>query len=107
MVKITYVQNDGKSCEVDVAEGTSLMLGAIYASVQGIEADCGGCLSCATCHVFIDPDDLHRLPQMEQDENAMLDGTYVPRQENSRLSCQLKASPELEGLVVRIPEAQS
>lgn len=107
MVKITYIQSNGKSRDVDVPAGTSLMLGAVQASVQGIDADCGGCLSCATCHIFVEPGFLANLPPMLDDEDAMLDEAHTPRQPNSRLSCQVEVSAELEGLVVHIPEAQS
>jgi 2Fe-2S ferredoxin len=86
--------------------GHSLMRAAVDARVDGIAADCGGSLTCATCHVIVDEAWGARLPQPDRDEQAMLDMTASPREAGSRLSCQLRLVPELDGMVVRLPDTQ-
>jgi 2Fe-2S ferredoxin len=86
--------------------GQSLMRAALAAGIDGIAADCGGVLSCATCHVVVAPEWAPRLPVPGADENAMLEMTAAPREPNSRLSCQIVLAPELEGLVVRVAATQ-
>ncbi len=86
--------------------GRSLMQAAVDAGIDGIAADCGGCLNCATCHVFIDEAWLARLPPATGDEAAMLEMTAVPQEPNSRLSCQIVLQPELDGLTLRLPARQ-
>ena len=106
MPKITYVTHDGKSHEVDAAVGTTVMENAIRNSVPGIEAECGGACACATCHVYVDDawTDVVGAPSaMEED---MLDFAYEVKP-TSRLSCQIKVSDEIDGLVVRVPERQA
>ena len=105
MIKVTFVEHDGTRREVEATSGNSLMLTAVSNKLPGIDADCGGCCSCATCHVFVDEAWLDRLPPMEEDEDDMLDMTD-DRRENSRLSCQLTISEDLDGLVVTTPEFQ-
>ena len=83
------------------------MEGAVQNNIDGIDADCGGCLSCATCHVYIDEAFVEKLPTAEDVEEDMLDCTACERADNSRLSCQITVTDELEGLVVRMPEYQS
>src|SRR6267142_2049147 len=78
----------------------------IINGIDGIVAECGGEMMCATCHVYVEPDQLDRTPPMSDDEKAMLEFTASERKPNSRLSCQLVATPEFDGLVVRLPEAQ-
>lgn len=107
MPKVTYIDHQEKETVVDVPAGWSVMEGAINNDLQGIEADCGGCLSCATCHVFVDDAWLDKMPPKEDDELEMLDCAAVEANENSRLCCQIKVSDELDGLVVRMPEFQS
>lgn len=107
MPKITYVANDGTETVQDVPVGWSVMEGAVQNNIDGIDADCGGCLSCATCHVFVDEAWVEKLPPREDLEDDMLDCAAVDRADNSRLSCQLTVTPELDGLVVRMPEYQS
>ncbi len=107
MPKVTYIDHEDNETVVDVPEGWSVMEGAINNDLQGIEADCGGCLSCATCHVFVDEAWLDKLPAKEDDEFEMLDCTAVESADNSRLSCQIKVTDELDGLIVRMPEFQS
>lgn len=106
MPTITYVNADGTHEELDVAEGTSVMQGAIRNGLDGIVAECGGNAMCATCHVYVEEDQLHLLPPVSDEEDALLDGTASERRPNSRLSCQIQVTPELDGLVVRLPERQ-
>ena len=105
MPKITYIEHDGTEHVVEVPEGLSVMEGAVNNAIPGIDADCGGACACSTCHVYVDPAWVDRLPKREPMEEDMLDFAYQP-QDNSRLTCQLKVTPALEGLVVRMPEKQ-
>ncbi|QEN16397.1 2Fe-2S iron-sulfur cluster-binding protein [Mycolicibacterium sp. ELW1] len=106
MVKVTYVRPSGDVVIVEVAEGTSVMQGAIGNEVSEIVAECGGTLACATCHVYVDEDYVEQLAAPSEDEQEMLDYTASPRMANSRLSCQILVGPELDGLVVRVPPTQ-
>jgi ferredoxin, 2Fe-2S len=103
---VTYVSNAGATRTIDVPLEDSVMEGAIKNSVEGIVAECGGACMCATCHVYVDPAWLDKLPKMEDDENAMLDSTASERKSNSRLSCQLRVSKALDGLIVNTPPTQ-
>ncbi len=105
MVKITYIEFGGAEHVVDVPEGLTVMEGARDNNIPGIEADCGGACACSTCHVYVDPAWGDKLPEKEAMEEDMLDFAYEPN-ENSRLTCQLKVTPDLDGLVVRMPEKQ-
>lgn len=107
MPKVTYVQPDGARETFDIATGKSLMLGAQSHGVAGILGECGGQAMCATCHVYVDAKDLNLLPPMSDDEDAMLEDTASERMPTSRLSCQLEASDELDGIVVHLPEEQA
>lgn len=106
MPRITYIHTDGTREELDVADGTSVMQGALRHGVEGIVAECGGNAMCATCHVYVEPDRLDLLPPTSDEEDALLDGTASERRPNSRLSCQIQVTPALDGLVVRLPERQ-
>jgi 2Fe-2S ferredoxin len=106
MVQITYIEPAGRSVTVDVTEGWSLMQGATSNGVDGIVAECGGSCACATCHCYVAEDRLSDLPPPGETEAAMLDFVAAERRPNSRLSCQIKASPALEGLVLTLPETQ-
>lgn len=106
MVRVTYVAEGADEVTLDVAEGTSLMQAAVNNGVRGILAECGGQCQCATCHVYVADEFLDRLPGMTEDEDEMLDLTACERTANSRLSCQLVATPALEGIVVRLPKLQ-
>ncbi|MBK7278217.1 MAG: 2Fe-2S iron-sulfur cluster binding domain-containing protein [Betaproteobacteria bacterium] len=97
---------DGVRLTVAGTAGRSLMRAAQAAGVAGIAADCGGVLSCATCHVVVAPDWALRLPPPEADEEAMLEMTAAPREATSRLSCQIVLGAELQGLVARLPDTQ-
>lgn len=107
MPKVTFVQPNGQRIDVVVEEGDSLMRSAVVNDVVGIDADCGGSLACATCHVYVDEAWINRLPPLAEAENEMLDSTACERLPNSRLSCQIRISAQLDGLVVRLPEWQS
>ena len=106
MAKITYITADAKTHEIDVQNGLTVMEGAVQNDIPGIDADCGGGMACATCHVYVKEEWLDKLPTKEDGEEDMLDMAYEPKQ-NSRLSCQLIVSDELDGLEVTIPEKQA
>jgi 2Fe-2S ferredoxin len=106
MAKITYIEFNGTPHEVEVASGLTVMEGARDNGIPGIEADCGGACACSTCHVYVDPAWIDRLPPKEAMEEDMLDFAYEPDPERSRLTCQLRVTDELDGLVVRMPEKQ-
>jgi len=103
MPKIIYHARDGKVHEVEVDIGYTVMEGAIDNNVPGIVAECGGACACATCHSYIDDQWLGKLPPMENMEDAMLDSAE-DRRENSRLTCQLEVTGELDGLVVTVAD---
>ncbi len=105
MVKIIYKDHEGTSREVDAKVGESVMEAAVRNNIPGIDADCGGACACATCHVYVDPDFLPKTGEQEAMEQSMLDFADGV-QENSRLSCQISVSDELEGLTVTTPESQ-
>jgi 2Fe-2S ferredoxin len=104
---VHYVLQDGTSRSVQVPEGTSVMRGAIDNGLPGIDAECGGCLSCATCHVYVDEKFLGLLEPASKDEQEMLDFVAAERRAGSRLSCQIPVTAKLEGLTVRMPDRQS
>ena len=106
MVKIIYKDYQGSSKKIEVENGLSVMEGAIQNDIPGIDADCGGSMACATCHVYIEEKWLDKLPKAEDAEVDMIDMAYEPKK-NSRLSCQLIVSDELEGLTVTTPQKQS
>lgn len=105
-MKATYVRHDGERVTLEIPEDTSLMRGAVSNDVDGIVGECGGQMMCATCHVYVDPEFLGRLPAVSEDEDAMLDATACERKPNSRLSCQIVAIAALDGIVVQMPETQ-
>jgi 2Fe-2S ferredoxin len=106
MPNITYIEHDGTEHLVDVEAGLTLMEGAVNNCVPGIEAQCGGGCSCATCHVYVDPAWQDKLPERDPMERSMLDMAASGLQANSRLSCQITLSEELDGLVVKMPAFQ-
>ena len=105
MAKIKYIEHTGKQYEIDGANGLSVMEGAVRNDIPGIDADCGGGMACATCHVYVKEDWFNKLPKKEEGEDDMLDQAYEPNQ-SSRLSCQIIVSDVLNGLVVHLPEKQ-
>ena len=106
MPKIIYVAADGNRTEVEALEGSTVMENAIKNMVQGIEAECGGACACATCHVYVDEEWADKTGSPEPMEEDMLDFAYDVKP-TSRLSCQIKVTDELDGLVVHIPERQA
>ncbi len=106
MPKISFITFDGKSFEVDAEVGSTVMENAVKNSVPGIEAECGGACACATCHVYVDDAWKEKTGEPEVMEEDMLDFAYDV-QPTSRLSCQIKVSEELDGLIVRVPERQA
>ena len=106
MTKIIYNTHDNKTHTIDVQNGLTVMEGAVQNDIPGIDADCGGGMACATCHVYVDENWMHKLPQKDDGEEDMLDMAFEPKK-NSRLSCQIIVSDELDGLVVNIPSKQS
>ena len=106
MPKITYIEHNGKSHTIDVANGLSVMEGAVQNNIPGIDADCGGGMACATCHVYVKEEWFDKLPKKEDGEEDMIDMAHEPNK-LSRLSCQLTVSDELEGLVVTLPTKQA
>ncbi len=106
MPKINYINSEGNSKTVEVENGLSVMEGAIQNDIPGIDADCGGSMACATCHVYVEENWLNKLPKAEDAEIDMIDMAYEPKK-NSRLSCQLIVTNELDGLTVTTPAKQS
>jgi ferredoxin, 2Fe-2S len=106
MVDVTLIDAAGHSRKLQVPEGQSLMQAAVSAGVRGIVGECGGSAMCATCHVYVDEAFADRLPAPLETELEMLECTASERMTNSRLSCQIKLSNALDGLVVRLPERQ-
>ena len=105
MAKIKYIEHNGKEHEIEVSSGLAVMEGAIKNNIPGIDADCGGACACATCHVYIDQDWIDKLNPKEDTEEDMLDFAFDVK-DNSRLSCQISVTDELDGLIVDLPEKQ-
>lgn len=105
MAKITFIEHDGTKHTVEAENGMTVMEAAVKNSVPGIDADCGGACACATCHVYVGKDWLDKTGTAEQMEEDMLDFAFDVR-DNSRLSCQIKVTDEIDGLVVDLPEKQ-
>jgi 2Fe-2S ferredoxin len=106
MAKITYITHDNQNYTVEVQTGLSVMEGAVQNDIPAIDAECGGGMACATCHVYVKDDWFEKLKTKEDGEDDMLDMAFEPKK-NSRLSCQLTVSDELDGLVVNIPSKQA
>ena len=106
MAKITYITSDDKIHEIDVQNGLTVMEGAVQNDIPGIDADCGGGMACATCHVYVKEDWFDKINKKNEGEDDMLDQAYEPKK-NSRLSCQIIVSDDLDGLVVDMPEKQT
>ena len=105
MAKITYIEHTNKKHVVEVPNNMSVMEGAIQNNISGIDADCGGSMACATCHVYVDEKWFNKLEKKDEGEEDMLDMAYQPNK-FSRLSCQLLVSDELDGLIVKMPSKQ-
>ena len=105
MAKITYVEFNGNSHTVEVANGLTVMEGAVQNDIPGIDADCGGGMACATCHVYVKESWFDKINKKTEGEDDMIDQAYEPKK-NSRLSCQIQVSDDIEGLEVHLPEKQ-
>ena len=105
MISITYIEHDGTERSIEARPGSSVMLAAVTNGVPGIDADCGGSCSCATCHVFVNEEWLSKIGEISPTEEAML-SLSPARKENSRLACQIPVTEDLDGLVVTTPEFQ-
>ena len=106
MAKITYIEHSGTIHTVDVQNGLTVMEGAVQNNIPGIDADCGGSMACATCHVYVKEDWFDKINKKSEGEDDMLDQAYEPKK-NSRLSCQIIVTDDLDGLVVDMPEKQT
>ena len=106
MAKITYIEHNGTNHTVDVQNGLTVMEGAVQNNIPGIDADCGGSMACATCHVYVKEDWFNKVNKKNEGEDDMLDQAFEPKK-NSRLSCQIIVSDDLDGLVVDMPEKQT
>jgi 2Fe-2S ferredoxin len=107
MARVKFVQGSGSEQNVEIGENVSVMLAAVRSGIRGIDGECGGCLDCATCHVYVDETQAGLLPPPSDEEVELLSNVSAPRKANSRLSCQLKLPPSIDQLVVFIPEVQS
>jgi len=105
MAKITYIEHTNKEHIVEVSNNMSVMEGALQNNIPGIDADCGGSMACATCHVYVDEKWFNKLEKKDEGEEDMLDMAYQPGK-FSRLSCQLLVSNKLDGLIVKMPSKQ-
>jgi 2Fe-2S ferredoxin len=106
MPKVTYIGPDGTETTLDAREGDSVMETATKNGVRGIVAECGGACSCATCHVYVNDEFMDAVGGVNDLEDDMLDGAMAERKPNSRLSCQIKMTSDLDGLTVRIAPKQ-
>lgn len=106
MAVVTYIQHDGTRHEVEVANGDSVMQGAVRSNIEGIVGECGGALACATCHCYVDEAWAEKVGGPSEMESQMLEFSASETRPTSRLSCQIFVSDALDGLVVRLPEAQ-
>ncbi len=106
MPKITYIEHNGKAHEIEVPNELTIMEGALQNNIPGIDADCGGACACATCHVYVDEKWFDKLQKKEDAEQDMLDMAFEPKK-NSRLACQITATDQLDGLVVKMPSKQA
>ena len=105
MAKITYIEHNGKSHTVEVKNGLSVMEGAVQNNIPGIDADCGGSMACATCHVYVKEEWFDKVNIKSEGEDDMLDQAYEPNK-HSRLSCQISVTNDIDGLIVNLPEKQ-
>ena len=105
MAKITYIENSGEKHIVEVQKGRTVMEGAVANNVPGIDADCGGGMACATCHVYVKDEWFDKINKKNEGEDDMLDQAYEPKK-NSRLSCQIQVTDDIDGLEVYLPEKQ-
>jgi 2Fe-2S ferredoxin len=106
MPRVVFILQDGDSRTADVPVGTTVLTAALKNGVDGIIGECGGVCMCATCHIYVNEDFLEKLPPIKDTEEAVLEVTNAERLTNSRLSCQIKMTEELDGLTVQVPPSQ-
>jgi 2Fe-2S ferredoxin len=104
MPNVTYISHTGETTTIDVPVGTTVMENAVKNGIEGIVAECGGAMLCATCHVYVDPAFLDKLDPIGEEQEEMLGATAAERKPNSRLSCQIRMKPDFEGLIVHMPD---
>src|ERR1700690_3464932 len=107
MPNVTYISYTNESTTIDVPVGQTVMENAVRNGIDGIVGECGGAMMCATCHVYVDPVFLDKLPPISEEQEEMLEVTAAERKPNSRLSCQIEMKPEYARLIVRMPERQT
>ena len=105
MAKIIYITHDNEKHTIEVQNGLTVMEGAVQNDIPGIDADCGGSMACATCHVYVKEDWFNKINKKNEGEDDMLDQAYEPKK-NSRLSCQIQVTDDIDGLEVYLPEKQ-
>ena len=105
MAKITYIEHSGKSHTIEVQNGLTVMEAAVQNNISGIDADCGGSMACATCHVYVKEEWFNKINKKSEGEDDMLDQAYEPNK-YSRLSCQISVTDDIDGLIVNLPEKQ-
>ena len=105
MAKITYIEHNGTNHTIEVQNGLTVMEGAVQNNIPGIDADCGGGMACATCHVYVKDEWFDKINKKSEGEDDMIDQAYEPKK-SSRLSCQIQVSPEIDGLEVHLPGKQ-
>ena len=103
-MNVTWKLPDGSEITADIGNGTNMMQAAVDSNVPGVIGECGGCLSCATCHVYVEECWVEKTGTAHDFEDAMLDVAEAERRETSRLSCQIEASDDLDGLVLTVPQ---
>ena len=106
MAKVTFIENSGEKKTIDIDDGLTVMEGAVQNNIPGIDADCGGSMACATCHVYVKEEWYEKLPKADDGEQDMIDMAFEPKK-NSRLSCQIIVSKEIDGLIVTTPKKQT
>ena len=106
MPNVTYISHTGETTTIDVPVGTTVMENAVKNGIEGIVAECGGAMLCATCHVYVDAAFVDKLDPIGEEQEEMLGATAAERKPNSRLSCQIRIKPQLDGLIVRMPDRQ-
>lgn len=106
MTKITFIEADGTKTETIAQPGMTVMQAAVHANIAAIAAECGGACACGTCHCYVAPDWVDKIPSAQEDEADMLEFVIDP-QDNSRLSCQIEVTPDMDGLVIQVPDSQT
>tara|TARA_B100001057_G_C22736369_1_gene905956 strand:+ start:726 stop:1049 length:324 start_codon:yes stop_codon:yes gene_type:complete len=106
MAKVTFIEHDGSKHVIEIENGLSVMQGAVENNIPGIDADCGGSCACSTCHVYVHPEWINRIPKKDDMEEDMLDFAYEPNKKFSRLTCKIIVNDALDGIIVKMPKRQ-